>query len=55
MTVDGACPFAKRGVKEVEKEYRIDILALIRGGAVVVPVDRTQILIGDVVIYQAQN
>ena len=55
MTVDGACPFAKQGVKEVEKEYRIDILALIRGGAVVVPVDRTQILIGDVVIYQAQN
>ena len=55
MTVDGTCPFARRGVVEVEKEYRIDILALIRGGAVVVPVDHTQILIGDVVIYQAQS
>ena len=55
VTVDDASPFVGRGVKEVEEEYKIDILVVIHNGAVIVPVDLTEIMIGDILIYQSQN
>lgn len=53
VTVDESSPFAGMGVKAAEDEYQIDIVAFIRGGAVIVPVDHTEILVGDTLIYQA--
>ncbi len=55
MTVDGDSPFAGLGVKEAEEKYRIDIIAFIREGAVIVPGDHTRIGAGDTLIYQAQD
>lgn len=55
ITVDEASPFAGQYVKTVEEEYRIDIVAFIRNGAVIVPVDLTEITVGDMLIYQAQD
>lgn len=55
VTVDGESPFVGKSVKAAETEYQIDIVAFVRGGAVIVPVDRTKIMIGDVLIYQAQD
>lgn len=55
VTVDEASPFAGMGVKAAEDEYQIDIVAFIRGGAVIVPVDSTEIAAGDTLIYQAQD
>lgn len=55
VTVDGVSPFAGKSVKAAETEYQIDIVAFIRGGAVIVPVNSTEIMTGDVLIYQAQD
>lgn len=55
VTVDDASVFVGRYVKEVEETYRIDIVAFIRGGAVIVPTDFAEILVGDTLIYQGQN
>ena len=55
VTVDETSPFVGKYVKAVEEEYQIDILVFIRGGAVIVPVDSTEILTGDTVIYQVQD
>ena len=55
ITLDESSPFVGRGVKKIEEEYKIDILVFIRNGAVIVPVDLTEIMIGDILIYQSQN
>lgn len=55
ITVDAKSPFVGRGVKSVEEEYQIDIVVFIRNGAVIVPVDSTEIMLGDLLIYQAQD
>lgn len=55
VTVDETSPFVGQGVKEVEEEYQIDIVAFIRNGAVIVPADHTVIAVGDILIYQAQE
>ncbi|MCM1497533.1 MAG: ion transporter [Clostridium sp.] len=54
ITVNQTSPFAGKSVKMIETAYQIDIVAYVRGGAVIVPVDSSEILEGDVVIYQAQ-
>lgn len=53
ITVDEASPFAGRCVKAVEEEYRIDIVIFIRNGAVIVPVDSMETMVGDTIIYRA--
>ena len=55
VTVDEASPFARQCVKAAEEGYRIDIVAFIRGGAVIVPTDLTEIMAGDMLIYQAKE
>ena len=55
VTVDEKSPFVNMTVQEAESEYRVDIVAFIRSAAVIVPVDSTQILEGDVLIYQAKT
>lgn len=55
ITVDETSPFAGQYVKTAEEEYRIDIVAFIRNGAVIVPVDLTEIMVGDMLIYQSQD
>ena len=55
ITVDEASPFVGQCVKAAEEEFGIDILVFIRNGAVIVPVDLTEIIIGDMLIYQAQK
>lgn len=45
-------PFAGQLVKAIEEAYQIDIVALFRRQAVIVPVDLTEIMVGDIVIYQ---
>lgn len=55
VTVDEDSPFVRKSVKAVETEYQVDIVAFVRGGAVIVPADSTEIMIGDVLIYQAQD
>ena len=53
VTVDEESPFVGWTVKAAEDKYKIDILVFIRDGAVIVPVDSTEILVGDVLVYQA--
>lgn len=55
VTVDEKSAFVGQAVKTVEEKYQIDIVAFIRKGAVIVPVDLTEIMVGDVLIYQAQD
>ena len=55
VTVDEESPFVGQSVKTTEEEYKIDILVFIRSGAVIVPVDSTEIAVGDTLIYQAQG
>lgn len=55
ITVDEASPFVGQSVKAAEDRYQIDILVFIRDGAAIVPVDLTEIMIGDVLIYQAKG
>jgi len=55
VTVDETSPFVRKSVKAVETEYQVDIVAFVRGGAVIVPADSTEIMTGDVLIYQAQD
>lgn len=55
ITVDETSPFAGLYVKTAEEEYLIDIVAFIRNGAVIVPVDLTEIMVGDMLIYQSQD
>lgn len=54
VTVDESSPFIGHCVRDAEEEYRIDIVVLIRNNAVIVPVDMTEILTGDTLVYQAQ-
>lgn len=55
VTVDDTSPFTGQSVKAIENGYQIDIVAFIRNSAVIVPTDSTEIMTGDVVIYQAQD
>ena len=55
ITVDEESPFVGYSVKAAEDKHRIDILVFIRDGAVIVPVDSTEIIVGDTLIYQAQG
>ena len=55
ITVDQESPFVGRCVKEAEETYQIDIVVFIRQGAVIVPTDFTEITVGDILIYQAQE
>ena len=55
VTVDAASPFEGLSVKAAEEKYRIDIVAFIREGAVIVPTDLTEIMAGDMLIYQAER
>ena len=54
-TVDEDSPFVGQTVKDAEDKYKVDILVFIRDGAVIVPVDFTEIMAGDTLIYQAQG
>ena len=55
VTVDEDSPFMGQTAKAVEDKYKVDILVLIRDGAVIVPVDFAEIMAGDTLIYQAQG
>ena len=55
VTVDADSTFVGLTVKAAEDKYQIDILVFIRDGAVIVPVDSTEIAVGDILIYQAQG
>ena len=55
VIVDEESPFVGYSVKAAEDKHRIDILVFIRDGAVIVPVDSTEIAVGDTLIYQAQG
>jgi voltage-gated potassium channel len=55
VTVDENSVFAGKTIKTVETEYQIDVVAFVRSGAVVVPVDSMEIMVGDVLIYQTQD
>ena len=54
VTVDESSPFVEYCVRDAEEEYQIDIVVLIRNNAVIVPVDITEIAVGDTLVYQAQ-
>lgn len=55
VTVDESSPFAGQSVQEAEQKYQIDIVAFIRDGAVIVPANGSEIMVGDVLIYQTQE
>ena len=55
VTVDEESSFVGQPVKTAEDRFKIDILVFIRDGAVIVPVDSTEISVGDILIYQAQG
>ena len=55
IAVDEGSPFAEQCVKAAEAAFGIDIVALIRNGAVIIPVDSMEIMIGDTLIYRTQD
>lgn len=52
ITVEESSPFVGQCVKEVEEKNQIDIVVFIRNGAVIMPVDITKIMVGDILVYQ---
>lgn len=55
VVVDETSPFKGQCVKAVEDNYQIDIVVFIRNGAVIMPADLSEIMVGDMLIYQAQE
>ena len=51
VTVDQDSPFVGQAVKVVEDRYDMDIIAMVRNSAVIVPADGSTILVGDILIY----
>ena len=52
ITVDSASPFVGQSVRDVENKYEMDIIAMVRNSAVIVPADGSKIMVGDILIYQ---
>lgn len=52
ITVDSDSPFVGQSVKDVEDKYEMDIIAMVRNSAVIVPADGSKIMVGDILIYQ---
>lgn len=55
VDVDAKSPFNKMIVKEIEKQYHINIVVLIRKEEVILPTQTTKIRQGDTLIYQKEQ
>lgn len=55
VDVDAKSPFNKMIVKEIEKQYHINIVVLVRKEEVVLPTQTTKIRQGDTLIYQKEQ
>lgn len=55
ITIDEDSMFAGKSVDTIETQYQVDVVAFVREGAVIVPVDSSNIMAGDVLIYQTQS
>ncbi len=55
VEVDATCPYYKMRVKDIERQYHIDIVVLIRNGEVILPVKDTKLKAGDVFIHQVEQ
>lgn len=55
VDVDAKSPFNKMIVKEIEKQYHINIVVLIRKEEVLLPTQTTKIRQGDTLIYQKEQ
>lgn len=52
ITVDSDSPFVGQSVRDAEDKYEMDIIAMVRNSAVIVPADGSKIMVGDILIYQ---
>lgn len=55
VTVDKDCPFLYLSMGEIEEQYGIRIIVLIRKGEVVLPSERMKVKQGDVLVYEAEQ
>lgn len=55
IDVDAKSPFNKMIVKEIEKQYHINIVVLLRKEEVILPTQTTKIRQGDTLIYQKEQ
>lgn len=55
VDIDANSPFYKLTVKEVEEQYHIAIMVLIRKGDVLLPSETAKIKLGDTLVYQAEQ
>lgn len=55
VTVDKDCPFLHLSMGEIEEQYGIRIIVLIRKGEVVLPSERMKVRQGDVLVYEAEQ
>lgn len=55
IAVDAGSPFVGQRIKAAEAALGIDIVALIRNGAVIIPVDSMETVIGDTLIYRTRD
>lgn len=55
VDVDAKSPFNKMIVKEIEKQYHVNIVVLVRKEEVVLPTQTTKIRQGDTLIYQKEQ
>ena len=55
VTVEENAPYVGWTVEKAEKEYGINIAAMIRGGNVMLPTGQTEILVDDTLVYQTNR
>ncbi|MCM1494343.1 MAG: ion transporter [Bacteroides sp.] len=55
VDIDTKSPFHRMTVKEIEKQYHINIVVLIRKDEVVLPTQTTKVKQGDTLIYQTEQ
>lgn len=55
IEVDADSPYYKMKVKDIEQQYHIDIVVLIRSGEVILPTKDTEMRAGDVFIHQIEQ
>ena len=52
ISVDNDSPFLNRSVRQIESAFGIDVIAIVRKGAVILPSDNIVIEEGDILLYQ---
>ena len=55
ISIDDNSAFIDQSVKEIEEQYEVNVVALVRNGAVILPSGSNDVKSGDVMIYQSKT